>query len=307
MKTLNDYILEGFDRPKPLKFDVDSSVDYWSIDRLNFHTLADFHRDPKLFKAGFFKDKEPTPAMMFGSALHCKLLQPKEFGDKYALFDPPINPKTGEAFGASTKTYAEALAACAKENAGKSLISSAEYELINRMVDEFFFHPVAPLLFDNDNDDATEIADVEQTIIGSLSFDGTAEHAVDVKGRVDAYSSTSGLIDVKTTASLDDCTGKDRFRFAVYDYKYLPQLAFYHRILRESYGAPYVPVWLVVFEVNEPNRVAVYTPTVETLEKAYRVVDVWLEQWVDAKQRGTYASKYDDVQIIDAYIAERDY
>lgn len=272
--------------------------EYRADERLNFHTLANFKKDPAAFKAGFYSDREPTDAMRFGSALHCKLLTPDIYSERYAVFKAPINPKTGEAYGATSNAYKDARAEFEAENNGKTALTQSTSELIDRLIDSFYFHEVAPHIL-------CEVQCVEQPICGKLSING-ADVVVDVKGLVDAYSTAAGLIDVKTTACLDDGTGRDKFRYAIYDYKYLPQLAFYHRILHECYDAPFVPAWFIVFETSSPNRVAVYTPTRDVLESAYVTINSWLEQYAGAKRFNNYKSKYDVTQVIDAYDYERD-
>lgn len=295
-------IFDQFEQPRALDFSRwnVSEEEYRNDSRLNFHTLAEFHRDPRAFKAGFFNDKEPTTAMEFGSALHAALLTPKEYEDKYAIFNAPINPKTGEAFGQTTKAFKEARAEFDAENVGKTPISQSDADLVSKLIDEFWFHPVAPQVLDG-------LVAAEQTIQGTLSSTGSADDAVDVKGRIDAYSSRSGLIDVKTTAALDDFTGRDRFRYSLYDFKYIVQVSFYHRILVECYGAAFTPCWFIVFEKNEPNRVAVYVLTRDVIEAGYRTVDAWLDQWNFAANSGQYASKFDTMQIVDKYDGTRDF
>lgn len=290
---------ESFEQAVPLDFsawDV-PEAEYRADARLNFHTLANFRRDPKAFREGFFAEIEETDAMRFGSALHAKLLTPELYAKSYAAFEPPINAKTGQPFGTTTNAYKEARDQFASANQGKTLIEKQDAELIERLVDEFFFHPYAPAILSGD-------VQPEKSILGSLSFDG--QTSIDVKGRLDAYTG-AGLIDVKTTASLDDASGRDRFRYTVYDYKYIVQLAFYHRILTECYGAPFVPCWLIVFEKNAPNRVAVYAPTRRVIEDGYKVVDAWLERWHEAQSSGAYRSRFDDIQILDSYDSSRDF
>lgn len=299
MKILKTPVVDGsFESAEPIdfsRFDV-AEQEYRADKRLNFHTLADFRRDPKAFRQGFFDLREETDAMRFGTALHAKLLTPDIFAEQFATFDPPINPKTGEPFGSTTAAYKNALDEFTSANVGKTIVPKTDSKLIDALIDEFYFHPYAPSLLSCD-------VQAEKAIVGSLSFDG--QTVIDVKGRIDAYTS-AGLIDVKTTANLDDASGRDRFRYAIYDYKYLIQLAFYHRILTECYGAPFCPCWLIVFEKNPPNRVAVYAPTRRVIENAYRVVDAWLERWNAAQTSGSFYSRFDDIQIIESYDAYKD-
>ncbi len=289
--------MELYGKAAPIAFDWNVDEETYRRDpRLNFHTLAKFHRDPKLFYDGFFNDEEETDAMRFGTALHAKILEPERFGEKVAIFRAPVNPKTGEPFGATTKAFMEARSEFLDSNMGKTIISFEDAKTIERLSDSYIFHPAAPKLLK----DAT----TEQSVAGLIAPDGI--EPVAVKGRIDAYS-PAGLIDLKTTAQLDDATGKDRFRTTLYSYKYLVQLAFYHAILTRCYNAPFCPVWLVVFEKNPPHRVAVYSPSREVLEKAYQVVDAWLGQWQDAQKTKRYRSKFDNIQIVDSYNNEFDF
>ena len=270
---------------------------YRADDALNFHKLAQFHRDPKAFREGFFTDDSETDAMRFGTALHCKLLTPSEYASSIAIFNPPVNPKTDEPYGATTKTYVEARNTFLAANSTKTIISMSDAILIEKLTNEFRLHPIAPKLFQG-------FTVSEQTVRGELKT--TLGNLVQVKGRIDAYTA-SGLIDIKTTATLDDASGRDRFRYTIYDYKYLVQLAFYHRILTDCYGAPFVPCWLVVFEKTPPNRVAVYAPTREVIERARQTVDSWLCAWTEADETKEYRSKFDSLQVIDGYDPMRDF
>lgn len=293
MKPIDDY-----DDVQPIQFDWNCTERAYRADEaLNFHKLAQFHRDPRAFREGFFTDESETDAMRFGTALHCKLLTPDEYASSIAIFNPPVNPKTDEPYGATTKTYTEARNAFLAENSTKLIISMSDAILIERLSNEFNLHPIAPKLFKG-------FLSTEQAVRGELKT--SLGDAIKVKGRIDAYTA-SGLIDLKTTATLDDASGRDRFRYTIYDYKYLVQLAFYHKILTDSYGAPFVPCWLVVFEKNPPNRVAVYAPTREVIESARQTVDAWLCAWSEANVSNEYRSRYDSLQIIDGYDPMKDF
>ena len=290
-------VFDDYEPARPLAFDWGASEDEYRADpRVNFHTLAKFHRDPRAFANGYFDKDEPNDAMTFGSAFHCKLLKPHEYGDKFAVFAPPVNPKTDAPFGVTTNAYKEAFAAFLRENEGKTVISQGSAELIDTLIAEARFHPLASKLL------ASGDGVFEQSICGEIDLETVK---VAVKGRVDAYTE-AGLIDIKTTANLDDGSGRDRFRFTVYDYKYLVQLAFYHMILTRCYNAPFVPAWLIVLEKNPPNRCAVYAPTREVLVKAYGVVFSWLREFQVSQQSKRFRSRYDDLQLITSYDPEKD-
>lgn len=257
-----------------------SEEEYRAYPAVNFHTLARFHRDPKAFKENAFPEETESDAMRFGAAFHSKLLTPEK---PLQVFNPPINPKTGEPYGSTSKAYQEARA-----KLDGLVVTQRENDLIERMTNEFRLHPEAPRLFDH-------VIAIEQPVRGVVD---TPLGEVEIKGRIDALTSR-GIVDVKTTSSFDDATGHDRFRRAIYDYKYIVQLAFYQRLMTLN-GSPTLDCWILAFEKTEPCRVAVYYITQEVMENAQRVVDGWLYEWRRA-QNGEYKSRYDDVQTIEQY------
>ena len=264
-----------------MKFEWNVTDEEYRADpALNFHTLARFHRDPRVFKENEFEDVE-TDAMRFGSAFHARLLTPDLYKE-VAVFSPPINPKTGEPYGVATKAYKETHEAFVADH--KLVISESEAATIERMITEFNLHPEAPKLLQGTIATEQPIRSVLYTSLGEVA----------VKGKIDAYTS-AGLVDVKTTANFDDASGRDKFRYQIYDYKYIVQLAFYRRILGTNDKC-----WLLAFEKNTPNRVAVYAIADEVIESANAVIDCWLYQWKLA-ETGVYKSKYDDLIIIDQY------
>ena len=292
-------ILNGYDQATPLEFDWNVSVaEYRADEALNFHTLLNFRRDPRAFRDGFF-ERDESDAMRFGTALHALALQGREtFERTVASFEPPVNPKTGEPFGATSKAYSEAREAFEQENQGKTLITRDEYRNVVEMCQEANFHPIAPALLGREPWARSEIP-----VRGAL--DVPEYGPVFVKGLIDRYCE-NGLIDVKTTAQFDDASGRDRFRYIIYDYKYLVQLGFYHLILTDCYGAPFVPAWLLAFEKNPPRRVAVYAITPQVLNDARAVAREWIRSYFVAKRTATYRSKYDEIQTISTYNLEKD-
>lgn len=294
------FIPEGYQEPTPLAFNWDvTEKEYREDDRLNFHTLADFRRDPRAFRDGVYNVREETDAMRFGTALHALVLQGREAYDaKVAAFEPPVNPKTGEPYGPTTNAVKDARTAFEAANVGKTIISKADADLIEKLREEFFFHQYAPEVLGR-----ADWARSEVPVCGQVRLsDGST---FDVKGLIDRYSE-AGLVDVKTTSQLDDGSGRDKFRYAIYDYKYLVQLAFYHLILTDAYGAPFVPCWIVAFEKNVPNRVAVYSISAEVITAAREVAREWIASYVGAVSKNDFESKFDKLQVIGSYDPERD-
>lgn len=275
-----------------------SEEEYRAYPALNFHTLANFKKDPRLWREGFFNDIEENDAMRFGTAMHARLLEGLDaYKKKIAVFYAPRNPNTSERFGATTKAFKEEKAAFLAANVGKTVIDEDDERTIERLLDAFRFHPVAPALLGRKHK-TTELA-----IKCKVTVCDCDKH---LKGRIDCYSD-AGLVDIKTTQQLLDASGRDRFRYAVYDYGYILQLAFYNVLLNSATNVVgFVPWWLVALEKSEPYRVAVYRIAPNVQESAVRVVWNWLEAFVKAEMAGIYESRCDAVQLIDQYNPEKD-
>lgn len=271
--------------------------EYRDYPALNFHTLADFHRDPRAWKEGLAGPLEENDSMRFGTALHAKILQELEYNNLVATFKEPVNPKTGKPFGATTKAYEDAFSEFAKNNEGKTIIGEEDAKTIDALYDAYCFHNTAPIILGE-----TGFRHTETSVKGFLTI-GDAK--VEVKGRIDCYG-TSGLVDVKTTKELTDSTGRDKFLRTIYEYKYIVQLGFYHLLLTEILGAPFVPAWIVAFERQKPNRIGVYRLTADVVRGARETALNWLRQYVEARDTGIYESPFDSVTTIDRYEPSRD-
>ncbi len=291
-----------YQQATPINFDwnVDAAT-YRADSALNFHTLRDFHRDPKAFHEGYFAEREESDAMRFGTALHCLLLQGRDaFDAQTTVFDPPINEKTGEPFGTATKAYREAYEAFLADADGKTIISAQDVATCEKLRTELLLHPNAAKILYGD------FGASEVPLRGSFTIDAReGEIEIPVKALIDRYCS-NGLVEIKTTAAFDDVYGRDRFRYTIYDYQYLVQLAFYHKILTEFYGAPFVPCWIVALERNAPNRVAVYAIEEDVVTKARDVASAWLIEYARSKSASVFHSRYDEIRTIQNYDYSRD-
>lgn len=299
IETILDHPVVDFSEPIDVDSDWNpSEEEYRAYPAMNFHTLADFHRDPRAWKAGLIGGAIENDSMRFGTALHAKILEGNEvYARKVATFIEPVNERTGKPYGAATKAYEDAFFAFAKDNAGKTLIGEEDAKTIETLYDNYCFHSVAPTILGENGFRHTEMS-----VKGDLEVDG---YKVEVKGRIDCYG-TSGLVDVKTTKELTDATGKDKFYRSLYEYKYIVQLGFYHLLLTEILGAPFVPAWIVAFERQVPNRIGVYELSPYVVQCAREVAKSWLKQYAESRDSGVYGSIFDDVQRIENYDPSRD-
>jgi exodeoxyribonuclease VIII len=62
---------------------------------LSYSSLKAFSISPKHFINYRNKPKETTPALTYGQALHCMLLEPQEFNDTFTIM-PSVDKRTKE-------------------------------------------------------------------------------------------------------------------------------------------------------------------------------------------------------------------
>lgn len=84
------------------------------------------------------KTKEPTPAMNFGSALHCAVLQPDLFPEKYGWIDYEQKPNPAADFRNSENKAWKAEKESELIASGKKVISIADYEKLTEMQEALY-------------------------------------------------------------------------------------------------------------------------------------------------------------------------
>lgn len=114
-------------------------TDYLSSSRLKWYANS-----PKYFKHKIDTPEEETSnALRFGSLFHGLMAA---FADRngtwdgyrvwrsgIAVFEPPVNEKTGQPYGAATKAYKEAHDAFLSDSGGKTIATAEEVDLIHAM------------------------------------------------------------------------------------------------------------------------------------------------------------------------------
>ena len=198
---------------------------------LSSHLLAAFRRCPREYQlrvSGNITSPDSS-AMRFGRAFHCLALE----GDAtfFQLYEAggPINPKTGNPFGADTKASREYA-----KTAGKTILDLDDYGLMREMAFALQSHHVA------------------QDLLVRTMRESVFRHDVcglPCQARCDAVDEDR-IVDLKTIDDIDDFERQAR------SYGYLNQIAFYAAVASEN--ARCVRCWFVVVEKRAPYRVGVW-------------------------------------------------
>lgn len=202
---------------------------------VSWSSLKHYDRSPAHYLEYFLHPPESTPAMTLGSALHCLVLEPDEFWNRYAV-DP--------GFDRRTKAGKEKMAEFEAANRGKELLTSAQYEQVQRMNGAIRSGKAGRLI--------ARCRERETMIEWKDPITGLA-----CKGRLDAFSPEDGLaVDIKTTTDASPAA----FPRAVANYLYHGQAAFY----LDGLNAAGIPVEQFIFIAIEKEPPCAWTISVCT-------------------------------------------
>lgn len=105
---------------------IDSLMDHTG--HLSFSSLKAFAESPATFAEYKLAKKEPTEAMQFGSMLHCLVLEPQDFDNRYlCLDDADIIAQIGGAKPRATKLYKEWKAITVAEAGDREIVDTNSY------------------------------------------------------------------------------------------------------------------------------------------------------------------------------------
>jgi hypothetical protein len=241
---------------------------------LTSHALGDFRKCPMLFKKkrdGLVPD-EDRPAYVVGRALHTLVLEGRSrFEEEFAV-GGPINPKTGEIYGAATKAFAEWA-----EAQGRPVLTTAQFDLVESMADSIRNHGIARDILSEGIPEGVVRADYRD---------------FPCQIRMDWYDPHHSVCDVKTC---DDLT---YFESDSRRYGYAYQMAFYRAVLAQVIGI-HMPVFLIGVEKKQPFRCGVWQIVPDTLAQAQRENEAAIERLKRCLATDTWPSGYEECRVFD--------
>lgn len=241
---------------------------------LSSHRLADFRRNPLLFRKkelGLIEESD-RPAFLLGRAAHTLILEGGEvFAAEYAV-GGPINSKTGEPYGTRTKAYQEWA-----EAQGRAVLDSEQYRLVMNMHNSINAHAHAKELLSNGLPEGV----VRAEYMG-----------VPCQARLDWFSPDHGIVDLKT------CDCMDWLVMDAHTYGYAHQLAFYRAVVAAVLGVN-VPAWLISVEKREPFRCGVWRMGDDVLGIAHKENEQAIERLKKCRETNIWPTGYEDVRVFD--------
>jgi hypothetical protein len=183
-----------------------------------------------------------SDAMRFGNLCHCGRLEPVALAERYAVAsewhkDPGNVTAAGKATDSkATRYYRERLEDFANANAGKEIVSPAEYRQMMALVKSIDKDPVARRLF-------SEVGPVEVSLVWDDPDTG-----IRCKGRFDKVG-PGYAADLKTTIDLAT------FPKSIANYAYHRQQAYYRHGWAVLNGGELLDCWLVAAEKSPPHCV----------------------------------------------------
>ena len=220
---------------------------YHANPAISHSKLECYRRRPALYFKKYVAKTLPPPeesaAFRLGSAVHCAVLEEKEFASRYVL-RPDCDRRTKE----GKIQFAE----FAAQHAGKTLLDADEMAQVVAMREAVAAHPIASQLL---NDGLPEMTwrKEQPNALGALQC------------RTDWFSScgcelTDGepyALDLKTVESLDSDAFRN-FERAAFSYGYHRQAGFYLPLINEIFKLSVSQMYYVAVEKVEPFGVAVY-------------------------------------------------
>lgn len=247
-------------------------------------TAAEYHRSkalsksaidlllecPALYKAWLedVEEREPTPAMIFGSMCHKLTLEPHEFSAEYAVTDLNLSTKEGKAFK--------------EQAAGRTIAKQADYEAALLMADAVREHPQAKHLFKS--------YQAERSIFWKNGD-------IECKARPDIVSTIGWhryLADLKTCES----ASPEAIQKSIANYGYYRQAAWYLHGM-DAIGEPCNAFIFIFVEKTYPHLVTMCTMTPRAIAQGTWECSEAIDRLKECRKTGLYPCYTRDILQLD--------
>jgi len=216
-----------------------------------------------------------STAYVIGRAAHTLILEGRQRYEREYAVGGPINPKTGQPYGAKTKAFAQWA-----ERQSKPVLSDVHAALVEQMAAAVNDHLFARELF---------AEGVAEGVVRCRYLDHDCQARIDwinpLEGR--------GIVDLKTADELDS------FEAAVRAFGYVHQVAFYRALVTQVSGHV-LPVHIVGVEKREPFRVGVWQVAPPVLDQAQRENEEAMRDLRRCRETGDWFTRFESLRLIDS-------
>ena len=238
-----------------------SDQQYKDLEGVNFSSFKNFFVSPNYFKWKLENPEQETEDLLVGNAVHCAVLQPKEFSKKYAVAPKVDRRKTQDKL--IWNEFVEA-------NANKCVLSDESMDIVASCTAALSNSSYFKSLFSKGDEIYIESA-------GNCDFAGSK-----IKGRIDFYNKTKNII-----FDINNCKDHPDFlqmrRYAEGRLHYM-QGFFYSEIVMQNFQLKERPV--VVFgyvHKKKPNTIGLSQFGPIYMEKAKRELSEALCRYENCK------------------------
>lgn len=245
------------------------AAEYFRVPAISASGAKKLLRSPAHYLESLKRPSEPTPNMVFGSAVHTGALEPQRFADD-VICAPDINKRT--------KVGAAEWEAFQAANAGKIILSPDDYARCVNTIAVVRQHPAAFKLLDG--------ATIEQSL-----FWLDAKFGVPCKARWDAWNHGI-IVDLKTCQDASaEAFGRSCATY-LYDVQSANYISAAEHVMNES---PRAFVFVAV-ETEPPHAVAVYAAQSDMILAGRHRMDIALERYLEIRETGVYRGYADLIQ-----------
>ncbi len=261
---------------------IPNEVYHHRWEAVNASRLSDLTRSPAhcLWRM-VHPSTEQTPAMVFGTAVHCAVLEPEEFEKRYR-HDPPCPPERKPSGWKNTNDYKSQAADL--RLAGFELLTSDQLEGCKLIRESIYGEPSA----------ARDLLEAMTATEVSYVADDPAT-GLRCKVRPDLLAESAGIVgDLKTTRA----GAKSAFGRQIYSLGYHRSKAFYMDCMETLEPRKWEHHVFLVVENTPPYEVAVYDLDPAATEMGRREVRLLLDLYAECKRTGNWPGYDTTVQTV---------
>jgi len=266
-----------------MPIDLTDEKAYRAYPAINYSTLKYMAQSPKHYLHALnAPSTKPTASQAFGTAVHCRVLEPFDFPSRYVVWEGEGSKRT--------KAYKE----WAAQQEGRIVLEPEELERVEACAAAVLAHPwVADLL-------AQPKVVTEQPHVWRDAWAGECKARFDVAGFVNGELISA---DLKTYASFDvDMLAKQgaKYGWPLQHAHYLTGAARFFDVDMSEVGLRAVNI---VVEANAPHDVTVIEWSEHTMDAAFAKHRGLLDRVAECKRRDSWpgrTSSYADPIVVDA-------